>query len=1197
LPVGALESDSLGRCGSLEAVVPWRPRPPGGCGPGGCGPLEAVVLEAAVPWRLWSPGGCGPGGCGPLEAVVPWRLWSWRLRSPGGCGPLEAVALEAVVLEATALEATVLEAAVPWRLRSPGGCGPLEAVVLEAAVPWRLWSPGGCGPLEATVLEAVVLEAVVPWRLWSPGGCGPLEATVLEAVVLEAVVLEAVVLEAVVLEATVLEAVVLEAVVLEAVVLEAAVPWRPWSWRPWSWRLWSWRPWSWRLWSWRLRSWRPWSWRPRSPGGCGPGGYGPGGCGPGGWVLEAGLGRVWELECENDYLYTINCSLRAPPPGLRPPNGSSWLNFISYDESEMRPGRCPLTHKENRSSCLCQNCTEETFGETPLKIYLCHEPCPTAACCEVLEENYYPQMNITPIAPSQPAVVTKSSRFIFSWSSSYEGYLPNFFLQDYLQYQLRLQREDQHQAPVTLSGMGRSLAVDVESLAAGGQYTARVRSSPAEGRGPLEAVVLEAAVPWRLWSPGGCGPGGCGPLEAVVPWRLWSWRLRSPGGRGPLEAVVLEAAVPWRLWSPGGCGPLEAVVPWRLWSPGGRGPGGCGPGGYGPGGCGPGGWVLEAVVLEATALEAVVPWRLWSPGGCGPLEAVALEAVVLEATALEAVVPWRPRSPGGRGPLEAVVLEAVVLEAGSWRLWSWRLRPWRPWSPGGCGPLEAVVPWRLRSWRPRSPGGCGPGGRGPGGWVLEAVVLEATALEAVVPWRLWSPGGCGPLEAAVLEATVLEATVLEAVVLEAAVPWRPWSPGGRGPLEAVVPWRLRSWRLWSWRLWSWRPRSPGGCGPLEAVVPWRLWSPGGRGPGGCGPGGYGPGGCGPGGWVLEAGLGLRPPNGSSWLNFISYDESEMRPGRCPLTHKENRSSCLCQNCTEETFGETPLKIYLCHEPCPTAACCEVLEENYYPQMNITPIAPSQPAVVTKSSRFIFSWSSSYEGYLPNFFLQDYLQYQLRLQREDQHQAPVTLSGMGRSLAVDVESLAAGGQYTARVRSSPAEGTDYRGKWSPWSQESRWWTPGGPPRGPPHRGRVWELECENDYLYTINCSLRAPPPGLRPPNGSSWLNFISYDESEMRPGRCPLTHKENRSSCLCQNCTEQTLGKPLSRSTSATSPVHSGVFRFIFSWKSSYEGYLPNFFLQDYLQSQLRLQREDQHQAPVTLSGMGRSLAVDVERSG
>ena len=47
------------------------------------------------------------------------------------------------------------------------------------------------------------------------------------------------------------------------------------------------------------------------------------------------LGRVWELECENDYLNTINCSLRAPPPGLRPPNGSSWLNFISYDESEM----------------------------------------------------------------------------------------------------------------------------------------------------------------------------------------------------------------------------------------------------------------------------------------------------------------------------------------------------------------------------------------------------------------------------------------------------------------------------------------------------------------------------------------------------------------------------------------------------------------------------------------------------------------------------------------------------------------------------------------------------------------------------------------------------------------------------------------------------------------------------------------------
>ena len=68
--------------------------------------------------------------------------------------------------------------------------------------------------------------------------------------------------------------------------------------------------------------------------------------------------------------------------------------------------------KENRSSCLCQNCTEETFGETPLKIYLCHEPCPTAACCEVLEENYYPQMN----SESEPAQ-TMSKPFKPSGSS------------------------------------------------------------------------------------------------------------------------------------------------------------------------------------------------------------------------------------------------------------------------------------------------------------------------------------------------------------------------------------------------------------------------------------------------------------------------------------------------------------------------------------------------------------------------------------------------------------------------------------------------------------------------------------------------------------------------------------------------------------------------------------------------------------
>ncbi|CAL8264172.1 unnamed protein product [Arctogadus glacialis] len=430
----------------------------------GCGPLEA-----AVPWRLWSPGGRGPleavvpwrprppGGCGPLEAAAPWRLWSWRPRSPGGRGPLEAVVLEAVVLEAVVLEAVVLEAAVPWRPwswrpwswrpRSPGGCGPGGRGPLEAVVPWRPWSPGGRGPLEAAAPRP--LEAVVPWRPRPPGGCGP---------------------------------------------LEAAAPWRLWSWRLWS-----------------------------------PGGRGPG-----------GRGRAWELECENDYLHTISCSLRAPPPGQRPPNGSSWLNFsIKYDdESEMGTGRCPLTHRENRSSCLFQN-PNGTLGWTPFQIHLCHEPCPTAPCCEELED-YYPQEHITPIAPSQLAVVLNASRLLFSWLSSYEAYLPNFFLLDHLQYQLRLQRVDQHQAvrtavcwdlptdaqsswgpwqnhvtswgpwqnhvtpgiswgpwqnhPVTLSGMGRSLAVDVESLAAGGQYTARVRSSPAEGGGRDLGLVVAVCL-------------------------------------------------------------------------------------------------------------------------------------------------------------------------------------------------------------------------------------------------------------------------------------------------------------------------------------------------------------------------------------------------------------------------------------------------------------------------------------------------------------------------------------------------------------------------------------------------------------------------------------------------------------------------------------------------------------------------------
>ncbi|XP_034049847.1 interleukin-21 receptor [Thalassophryne amazonica] len=141
----------------------------------------------------------------------------------------------------------------------------------------------------------------------------------------------------------------------------------------------------------------------------------------------------------------------------------------------------------------------------------------------------------------------------------------------------------------------------------------------------------------------------------------------------------------------------------------------------------------------------------------------------------------------------------------------------------------------------------------------------------------------------------------------------------------------------------------------------------------------------------------------------------------------------------ENFGDTDkFGISLCHNKRNGSVNCTQLNDKYYPKNHIKPLAPCCLNVTYNASQYHFTWNSSYEEYLPSFYLYYDLMYQMQYYRkgENDHAKPLQLDKINFSLAET--HLEPNTEYAVRVRSSPNQAY-YMGEWSDWSPELQWKT--------------------------------------------------------------------------------------------------------------------------------------------------------------
>ncbi|XP_042363867.1 interleukin-21 receptor [Plectropomus leopardus] len=188
-----------------------------------------------------------------------------------------------------------------------------------------------------------------------------------------------------------------------------------------------------------------------------------------------------KLDCVNDYLSTINCSLRITPSEN---NSTYWLTITEIlEETKFK---CMLT-KTNEDYFFCSVQIYHPMPDEPypdifddqdaFEISLCHkqnEP------CEQLDKEYQPVKKIKPNAPRFLTVSHNSSQRHFTWKSTYEEYSAVIGLHDNLMYELHYyKRGDNHSAlSHTMTTYSVNYTVDDRVFVSDTMYAARVRSSP-----------------------------------------------------------------------------------------------------------------------------------------------------------------------------------------------------------------------------------------------------------------------------------------------------------------------------------------------------------------------------------------------------------------------------------------------------------------------------------------------------------------------------------------------------------------------------------------------------------------------------------------------------------------------------------------------------------------------------------------------
>ncbi|PWA21890.1 hypothetical protein CCH79_00015636 [Gambusia affinis] len=216
------------------------------------------------------------------------------------------------------------------------------------------------------------------------------------------------------------------------------------------------------------------------------------------WLLgDPAADADYNLDCVNDYLFTLNCSLNASPAAS---NKTYWLKVTS--NLEQTEYKCLLGNTTAGLFCsLDRSLTAddaETFSDDEdLEIFLCENH---KKICELLEEDYEPELHIKPSAPCCLEVSHNSTQHHFTWKSTYESF-SDTALGEHLKYQLQFHKmADKRRLEarnISISISSTTHSVEDQHFEPGAEYAARVRSSPNQGHYQGQWSDWSSAVQWR----------------------------------------------------------------------------------------------------------------------------------------------------------------------------------------------------------------------------------------------------------------------------------------------------------------------------------------------------------------------------------------------------------------------------------------------------------------------------------------------------------------------------------------------------------------------------------------------------------------------------------------------------------------------------------------------------------------------------
>lgn len=215
------------------------------------------------------------------------------------------------------------------------------------------------------------------------------------------------------------------------------------------------------------------------------------------------------LECVNDFLFTINCSLSSSLlANTSVWNSTSWLTVTEVAQDRRMEYRCLLQNTSTGFSCSINRSLmpddDEDYTETfadfdRYNISVCPSRESSPEICQLLEEEYTPALHVKPNAPCCLRVSHNSSRPRFAWKSTYEDYSTDTMLPQYLEYQLQVYKTgDQHLVRTHhINSDSTTYSVEGENFEPVTEYAAKVRSGPNMGYYQGQWSDWSAEVRWR----------------------------------------------------------------------------------------------------------------------------------------------------------------------------------------------------------------------------------------------------------------------------------------------------------------------------------------------------------------------------------------------------------------------------------------------------------------------------------------------------------------------------------------------------------------------------------------------------------------------------------------------------------------------------------------------------------------------------